>query len=297
MGTRRIIGVFLRRLRAALAKLEESDPREVPFDNSYDWIGSNLERLMQDPLFRWKAHYIWGVFQGCALAKVLGYRRVSVIEFGVAAGAGLLRLERISERAEDLIGIEIEVYGFDTGMGLPKPQDYRDTPNLWLDGQYPMDVEALSSRIRKASLQLGAIKHTLSAFLQNAHAPVAFAAIDVDLYNSAKDVLRLFEAPHDRLLPRIVCYFDDIIGDTFCDYNGERLAIAEFNAGHPMRKICPIYGLKHFVPSRHRHTYWPECMYLAHIFDHHLYNQHDSLCKPMQLNIDGAEADWRETKV
>jgi hypothetical protein len=68
---------------------------------------------------------------------------------------GLLSLERIAEHAEKLIGIEIELYGFDTGYGMPKPQDYRDCPNLWLDGQFPMDKEALKARFRCASLQLG----------------------------------------------------------------------------------------------------------------------------------------------
>ena len=298
MGARRIIGLSLRRLRAALAELavDETDHREIPFDNTYDWLGLNLERLMKDPLFRWKPHYVWGVLQGCALAKVLGYKRASVIEFGVAAGAGLLRLERIAQLVEDKIGIGIEVYGFDTGIGLPKPQDYRDCPNLWLDGQYPMDVELLSSKLRKASLKLGLIKDTLPAFLQNAPAPVAFAAIDVDLYSSTKELFKLFEAPHDRLLPRIVCYFDDIIGDTFNEYNGERLAINEFNAEHALRKICPIYGLRHYVPTKHRNSHWPELMYFAHCFDHPLYNQRDSLRKPMRLNIDGAEADWKQAQ-
>jgi hypothetical protein len=290
--TGRIIGAVLRRLRAVLVEAE-SNSCEVPFDNRSDWIGATFERVRQDPTLRERPHYTWGVLQGCALAKVLGYERISVIEFGVAAGAGLLFLERIAEYAEKLVGIQIEVYGFDTGIGLPKPVDYRDCPNLWLDGQFPMDVQALSARLRKATLKLGLIKDTLPLFLQNSPAPVAFASIDVDLYSSANEVLQLFEAPHHRLLPRVVCYFDDIMGRTYSDYNGERLAIKEFNDGHSVRKLSPQYGLKYSVPYEHINYRWPECMYLAHMFDHPLYNEHDELRKPMRIDITGKHADWR----
>src|SRR5215471_14014645 len=105
----RVRDTLVRRLRRWLEEVEELSA-EIPFDNRSDWIGMTLERFMQDPLCRAKAPYIWGVLQGCALGKVLGLSRVSVMEFGVASGAGLLSLERIAERAEKSIGIEIEVY-------------------------------------------------------------------------------------------------------------------------------------------------------------------------------------------
>jgi len=256
----------------------------------------HLEQLMRDPLCRRRPGYIWGVLQGAALGKVLGLRRVSVIEFGVATGGGLLSLERIAKHAEELIGIEIELYGFDTGRGLPKPQDYRDCPNIWLDGQFPMDKEALNARLRCASLQLGEVKDTVPAFLEKPHAPVAFVSIDLDYYSSTKEALKLFEAPHDQLLPRVICYFDDLIGLTYSEYNGERLAIREFNDEHARQKICPIYGMKHFVPFRHRKMSWPDLMYYTHLVDHPLYNQHDELRKPMRMEINGKNTDWRLTR-
>src|SRR5262249_13068078 len=149
--------------------------------------------------------------------------------------------------------------------------------------------------LRLTSLPVGLIKETVPAFLQGGHAPVAFAAIDVDLYSSTKEVFQLFQGSYDRLLPRVVCYFDDIMGWTFNEYNGERLAIAEFNVEHAMRKICPLHGLKYFVPTRHRNRAWPELMFLFHMFDHPLYNKHDVLCKPMLLDITGNLANWRRT--
>lgn len=277
--------------------LQEEEAVPIGVENRFNWIGEALEKLLRDPACAGRCAYIWGVLKGCALAKVLDMRRVSVIEFGVAGGAGLLALEQIAECVEAMLQIRIDVYGFDTGCGLPKPVDYRDCPNLWLDGQFPMGVEALTKRLRRAVLKLGPVGETLPAFLQSGPAPIAFTAIDLDFYSSTKDALRLFEAGHDQLLPRVVCYFDDIIGLTFCEYNGERLAITEFNDEHPMRKICPLHGLKYFVPSRHRQSAWPELLYLAHVFDHPLYSHPEQFRMPMLMDIDGKVRDWRPTKV
>jgi hypothetical protein len=91
-----------------------------------------FEKLILDPQISTRAPYIWGVLQGVALGKVLGMDRVSVLEFGVAGGRGLLALEHIAASVEEMLKIQIDVYGFDTATGLPKPQDYRDCPNVWL---------------------------------------------------------------------------------------------------------------------------------------------------------------------
>ena len=257
--------------------LDETDDRAtseiVPFDNTYEWINATFEQFVHDATCSQRKQYLWGVLQGAAIGKVLGLRRISVIEFGVASGAGLLALEHIAERVEEVTGIGIEVYGFDTGSGLPKPQDYRDSPHFWREGQFPMDVEWLEKRLRRASLKLGSVETTIPAFLRSTPAPVAFVAMDLDLYSSTRDALGLFDAEHDRLLPRIVCFFDDITGFTYNDFTGERLAISEFNASHAVRKLSPIYGLKFFVPDKFMHEWWPELFYFAHIFDHPLYNQ------------------------
>jgi len=104
---------------------------------------------------------------------------------------GLLSHERIAEHAEKLIGIESEVYGFDTGCGMPKPQAYRDCPNLWLDRQFPMDQGALKALVRYASLQFGEVKDTVPAFLEKPRVPVAFISTDLDYYSSTKEALKL----------------------------------------------------------------------------------------------------------
>ncbi len=291
-----------RGLKATILRMRrflDEEPSEVPFDNTYPWLGYMFHRLMGEPGCSYKPMYIWGIVQGAALGKILAMDRVSVIEFGVAGGMGLLLLQHIAEFVESNLDIAIDVYGFDTGTGLPKPQDYRDQPNMWFEGQLPMKQEQLQSHLRRASLKLGLVKDTVPAFLEETPAPVAFVSFDLDLYNSTRDALAVFEAQHERLLPRVICYFDDVIGHTYSDYTGERLAISEFNCRHTMRKLSPIYGLRYFVPNRYSREFYWDLFYFAHFFDHPLYNESDSIRKAVFADYQGntyrrpINSDWR----
>jgi hypothetical protein len=218
--------------------------------------------------------YVWPSVQAAKLAKHLGLDRVSFIEFGVAGGNSLVTLEAIAKRLEEHFKINIDVYGFDTGAGLPRPSDYRDLPNLWSEGYFRMDVEKLRRRLTKAELVLGPIKETAPLFLKRNPAPLAFVSFDVDFYSSVMHAFTLLEADEHLLLPRVHCYFDDIMGYTHCDFNGERLAIADFNAAHPLRKLALIHGIRYYVPERFANLMW-EKNYMLHIFDHRLYACND----------------------
>ncbi len=300
-GTRPIIGwskamrvktiarATLAGIKRWLAEEPSQEEPTLPFDNHYDRICRVFRQI--DQVCHREA-YVWGVVQGLALAKAIGYPRVSVIEFGVAGGAGLLALERIAEQAEKIVGIGIDVYGFDTGMGLPKPKDYRDLPYMWEEGSFAIDVDKLRTRLQRARLMLGLVEETVPAFVRSSFAPVAFVSIDLDLYTGTKHALGLLEAVPDALLPRIPCYFDDIMGWGYSDYTGERLAIHEFNSEHSMRKIAPHYGLKFFVPRQNVNSIWVECMYFAHIFDHPLYGARANVDRDNQLDLDGR---WYKT--
>jgi len=241
-----------------------------------------LNILEQDPR---RPNYVWGVVHAVALAQALGIRHVSVIEFGVAGGNGLIALENIAAKVQEIFGIEIDVYGFDTGVGLPKPKDYRDLPNIFSESFYPMDVERLQKRLKKAKLILGRVEDTVLEFINSTPAPTAFTAIDLDLYTATKHALSLFAADQKLLLPRIFCYFDDILGYPYNEFTGELLAISEFNASHHMRKISKLNGLRCFVPSNCSTHGWVEQFYMAHIFDHELYGQHDGLNPPKPLDL------------
>lgn len=271
----------------------------VGFDNTYPWLNRTFSDLMKDVHCKPRPQYAWGVMQGAALAKVLKIPRISVIEFGVAGGFGLLTLEKIAECVEQITNVAIDVIGFDTGVGLPKPENFRDQPNMWFEGQLPMDRERLEAALTRASLRLGPVNETISSFVAANPAPVAFVSFDLDLYSSTRDALTLFETNSRHVLPRVTSYFDDIFGHTYNDFCGERLAIKEFNERNDMRKICPIYGLRYFVSNCNSNDLWPDGIYLAHFFEHPLYGVLDSVKKGVVIDIDGSvlrrapESAWR----
>jgi hypothetical protein len=271
---------YLRRIRG-----ENWPP--VPFDNTYPWLNYTFSELVKNERCAQRPQYAWGVMQGAALAKVLGLPKVSVIEFGVAGGQGLLALETISDLIERKTNIRIDVFGFDSGVGLPKPEDFRDQPNMWFEGQLPMDRAKLEPKLYRAKLYLGPVKETITAFIKGNPTPVAFVSFDLDLYSSTRDALLLFKSDFAYVLPRVISYFDDIFGHTYNDYCGERAAIAEFNGSSRACKICPIYGLRYFTPRFARSELWPDGMYFAHFFEHPLYNTLDSLNKVVAVDVNG----------
>jgi hypothetical protein len=254
--------------------LSEAPPADPAWLLESDFVSDHFNyRLMQlrrrDPTLR--THFAWGLLSAGHQAKALQISRISGIEFGVAGGNGLLALESIAQQVAAIYGIDIDVYGFDTGVGLPKPTDYRDLPNLYRESGFRMDVSKLRSRLTRARLVLGDVADTLGEFVASCPAPVGFISVDVDLYSSTTAVFKLLDADHACLLPRVYVYCDDVLGETFSEFTGERLAIAEFNAAHNLRKISPIYGLRYFLRGDDRQEAWPDQMYIAHVFDHPLY--------------------------
>jgi hypothetical protein len=272
------IKTLARRVAASARTWLEDDrqPRGNSSEDRLDRYPNGLfSRIVAELEMSRRAHYVWGVMQAARLAAVLGLGSISVLELGVAGGNGLVALEEIATRIKEEYGLDIEVYGFDMGKGLPKPADHRDLPNLFAEGDYPMDVERLRARLADAKLLLGPVRDTVREFIESSPAPVGFIAYDLDLYTSTVDGFQLLDGASSLLLPRVHCYFDDILGLSYGDCNGPRLAIAEFNDSHPQRKISPIFGLRHFVPRAFFDSPWTDKMYMAHIFDHPLYAKTD----------------------
>jgi hypothetical protein len=230
-----------------------------------------------------RPHYAWGAVQASNLAKALGVPRVSFIEFGVAGGNGLTALEAIAEKLEPVFGVEIDIAGFDAAEGMPKTKDPRDLPNLWREGFYPMNREKLEARLKRAKLHLGLVERTVAELIESNPAPIAFIAFDLCYYTSTIKAFEIFAADQKLLLPRIHCFFRNILGRSFGDHNGERLAMAEFNASHELRKISKIYGFKYYVgPKAGR---WVEQYCMAHVMDHELYGQYDGLIRESSLDL------------
>jgi hypothetical protein len=275
-------------LRVANAWIRSDDDTRIPEDAAFAYpvINAMHATITREAPLIVRPGYLWGALHGAFLAKALGLDSVSLIEFGVAGGNGLTVLELIAERIEHHLGMKVSVYGFDTGKGLPPPKDVRDCPNLFTEGTYPMDIDKLRSRLRRAQLILGSVDETVPLFVSTYRpSPIAFVSVDLDLYTSTKQALRIFDAHTDFLLPRVHCYFDDISGYTYAEFNGERLAIAEFNREHRVRKISPMYALRHYVPKRCADDPWVERFYLAHILDHRLYSRNDGLVRLARLDL------------
>ncbi|MBV8361649.1 MAG: hypothetical protein JO189_27495 [Deltaproteobacteria bacterium] len=228
-------------------------------------LGPYCDRLLLGAVPRpWYGHC---VFHATWLARKLGYPAISIIEFGVAGGNGLLCLEQHAGEIEPAFGISIHIYGFDTGHGLTAPCDFRDLPYAWKAGDYPMDQGTLRQRLRRAQLIIGDVRQTIEEFYECYKPPPVGAVIfDLDLYSSTKSALTVLAAPVDRLLPRVFCYFDDIIGyplQTYNDRTGERLAIAEFNGQSENRYLAVSNMFRGYLPE-----YWHQQIYVCHLFDH-----------------------------
>ena len=188
-------------------------------------------------------YYAYCLWLAAQQAKNNGYKKISVIEFGVFTGKGLRALEWHSHAMERIFGLTIEVYGFDSGEGLPHVDDWRNGNYHFPGGIFKMgNPQLLGSRLFKAKLILGDINETLKSFINEYNpAPIAVMLVDVDLYTSTVPILELLESADDYFLPRVFMYFDDIRWNTSL-ISGESLAIKEFNTKHNTMKISPESG-------------------------------------------------------
>jgi len=216
-----------------------------------------------------RPHYGYCVFHSAKLAKQLGLRRMSVIEFGVAGGNGLVNLESHAIEAKKHLDVDVEVYGFDTGAGLPEPTDYRDQPYHWHRGHFKMDQAKLLTRLRFAKVVLGRISETLPSFVEKYNpAPIGAICVDVDYYSSTIEAFGLLDVGRERMLPRVYMYFDDIFGgegEMHSSFTGERLAISEFNGVHEYQKISEAFHLR---SDQDYHGFWRDRIYIYHDFHH-----------------------------
>jgi len=218
-----------------------------------------------------RPNYAYLLFNAAALAAKLGHKRISAIEFGVAGGNGLLSMERHAAEIEKIFPVQFEIYGFDTGAGLPPPTDYRDMPYHFQESSYSMDRAKLTERLHRARLVIGDLRQTARSFFVDHHpAPIAALSYDLDFYSSTVAALEMLCAGERYYLPRVFCYFDDTVGDEselYNDFTGERLAIREFNERHETIKLCQAY----FASARASQL-WHHQIWIAHFFQHSQYN-------------------------
>jgi hypothetical protein len=115
------------------------------------------------------------------LARLLNYKKISVIEFGCAGGRGLLAAEMHINEITKIFDVSIELYGFDTGTGLPAPRDYRDLPYYYQPSSFKMDHNTLQPKLKAAKLVFGDVKETCHNFSKNTmpHRSAAYFTISI----------------------------------------------------------------------------------------------------------------------
>jgi hypothetical protein len=229
-------------------------------------FGSFRMKVLFDLIVR--PQYAFPILYAADEAKRLGIAGITVAEFGVANGAGLMCMCQIADAVYEETGVEVHVVGFDTGTGMPSAVDYRDIPDAFHAGDFPMDIDRLRDALpASARLVLGPVKETVPAFLASlsSYSPLGFVAVDVDYYSSTVDALTVFDGPQDVYLPRVTTYLDDISIDQASPWVGELLAVHEFNESHEMRKIAPFQSLRAKRPFKN--ALWIEQMFVTHVFD------------------------------
>lgn len=218
-----------------------------------------------------RPQYAYGLLRAADTAQYFGISEVTACEFGVAAGAGLENMCNLADMISKETGVKFHIYGFDTGAGLPDGLTYKDHPEMWMPGDFPMgDTSALERRMKgRASLIFGNIADTIGGFVGGLteKAPVGFLAVDVDIYSGARAALQIFDAPNPKLyLPTVPIYFDDVLFYFSNKWCGELAAIEEFNGEHALRKV----DVDHSLPGDRALSsamFYPQ-MYAAHILDH-----------------------------
>jgi hypothetical protein len=249
-----------------------SEPLHMNFLSLFVLLLGNLRQKIDFDLII-RQNHAYGLLNVADQAKQLGYKRISVFEFGVAAGAGLLNLQAIAKKVTAFTGVGFDIYGFDGGTGMPPPKSYKDHPELYQTGDFPMNFTKLSEKLEKnTQLIIGPIAESIGklARIDFSDAPIAFISLDVDYYSSSVDALNLLKYEASNYLPRVVIYLDDVeelFHNSFC---GEQAAVNEFTSQHPLRPIEKhpfLRGKRLFKNAR-----WIDHIYQCHVLDHPMRN-------------------------
>ena len=215
-----------------------------------------------------------------AQAICWGKKEVTLIELGVYNGDGLELMTQMAKHLTSKIGMKYKIYGFDTFKGLTPLEGFADHNEIWKEGEYASTdtYEQMCKRFKgKATLIKGDVKETIPTFLENvlsSDSPLAFVSLDLDLYSSSKNALKVLEsndaAKYIPAIPMIVDDQDYLI--TYNDWCGEGKAIREFNKYNEFRKI-----------QNRREIY--QRLRLINILDHPIRTGDEIPNQPLKINF------------
>ena len=231
------------------------------------FFGSFRAKVDHDLIVR--QQFAFPLLHAADKARELGLKSLTIAEFGVANGAGLLNMCKIAASVTRSTGVEFRVFGFDTGTGLPPAADYRDHPEIFQQNDFPMDVARLKAMLPPcAELVIGHVADTVPGFLSQLtpSSPLAFVSMDLDYYSSTKPALEVFTGKAENYMPAVLLYLDDTVIETANPWCGELLAVNEFNEEHASRKIAPFPMLR--ARRLFKNSRWIDQIYLVHVLDH-----------------------------
>ena len=228
-----------------------------------------LIKLLSLKYKSFRPHYETVLYESVREAKKLGYKKLCVLELGVAGGNGMIALESCKKKIEKVFDVEINVYGFDTGNGMPDSKDVADARFNWKKGDYNMNQKELKSKIN-GKLYLGLIDETIKDFIKDNSSYICAIFFDMDYYSSTKSFLNKIPEIKNMLLPRVLCYFDDLYtpNNYMGKFIGEYKAITEFNNENSNQKL--MKSLDHI--SDYKFPLAKGSLFSLHTFDHKLYN-------------------------
>ncbi len=240
----------------------------------YTKLFGTLKNKIAYSVFR-LPHYAFGIHEAALRAKHIGLKNITVIEFGVANGRGLIAMSKYALLIQKEYGINISVIGFDSGEGMPKHEGYKDHPELYIAGDFPMqDAETLKN-ILPTNTKLIIVNLNSEDWTKyiSKDAPIGFISIDVDYYSSTSNILKYLHTINiDKIVHNSLFYFDDVALDNHNSYQGELLAIEEFNKNSVHRKFDFVYyRLKQ--KQRLNQEAWLWQMYQLHCLEHSIRNK------------------------
>jgi hypothetical protein len=215
-----------------------------------------------------RRRYAFALLKAADYAKAQGIRKIHALEFGVAAGAGLVNLAWLARHITRDTGVEIGIVGFDSGTGMPRPTDHRDYPEEFIEGDFPLpDREALQRNLPPGVRVIyGPVGETARGFVETLDAPIGFVSLDLAYYSSTVDAMQSLLGPADRYLPMTLVYLGAVLIDNANPAVGELLAAAEFNRDHPCRQLHPFTCLRD--KRIFKNGMWHNQIYTLHVLDH-----------------------------
>ena len=246
-----------------------SEPLHLNFFSIFVYVfGSYRLKIYFDLVIR--QQHAFGILYATEKAIKNGLKKLTIIEFGVANGVGLINLSKICKRLTKIYGVEYQIYGFDTGEGMPDPIDFRDHPELYKSGDFKMDQKKLKEILpENCHLVIGEVKETIKEFINSdllEESPIGYVCMDLDYYSSTRDALEIFFSNPSKYLDHFPIYFDDVDEYSHNSRCGELLAINEFNESNKNRIIEP----HRFLISKRifKNAVWINHMFFMHILDH-----------------------------